>query len=68
MNFDLFGYKESTGKAKKKKDKKIGINLLKVWRKWTVRTRRTQRKNMDRKEILFYFKIIKENKKWHGFF
>ena len=32
---------------------------------WTVRT---QRKKMDRKEILFYFKIIKENKKWHGFF
>ena len=43
MNFDLFGYKESTGKAKKKKDKKIGINLLKTWKIWTVRTWRTQR-------------------------
>ena len=57
MNFDLFGYKESTGKAKKRKDKKIGINLLKTWRIWTVRTvrtRRTQRwssnKIMERKE------------------
>ena len=54
MNFDLFGYKESTGKAKKRKDKKIGINLLKTWRIWTVRTQRTQRwssnKIMKRKE------------------
>ena len=54
MDFDLFGYKESTGKAKKKKDKKIGINLLKAWRIWTVRTRRTQiwssNKIMKRKE------------------
>ena len=54
MNFDLFGYKESTGNAKKRKDKKIGINLLKTWRIWIVRTQRTQRwssnKIMKRKE------------------
>ena len=51
MNFDLFGYKESTGKAKKKKDKKIGINLLKTWRIWTVRTQRwSSNKIMKRKE------------------
>ena len=51
MDFDLFGYKESTGKAKKKKDKKIGINLLKTWRIWTVRTQRwSSNKIMKRKE------------------
>ena len=54
FEFWLFGYKESTGKAKKRKDKKIRINLLKIWRIWTVRTWRTQRwssnKIMKRKE------------------
>ena len=50
----MFGYKENTGKAKKRKDKKLGINLLKTWRIWTVRKQRTQRwssnKIMKRKE------------------
>ena len=34
MSFDVFGYKESTRKTRKE-EKKIRINLPRIWKTWT---------------------------------